>query len=83
MRTQWNSRVAELMAAVARVEESVGRLDDKIEELKTVSVKRLNNHTIRVDSLEQTRDRQRGAAKLLAGIMVIASSLVAYLAFLT
>jgi len=66
-----DTRLAELMASVARVEEGVKRIDRQMVDLRAISREQLNNHNIRVDSLERTRDRQRGAAKL-SGVVVVA-----------
>lgn len=71
--------VQELIAAVARVEEGVKRIDEKIDGLREVSVKRLNSHALRVDSLEQTRDRQRGAAKLSGVIVLVFGAALSWL----
>lgn len=76
-----DKQVAELMAAVARVEVGVKSINRQLSDLRERSREQLSNHTRRVDSLEETRDRQRGAAKVLAGIVVLASSLATYFAF--
>ena len=63
--------VAEMMAALARIDERQGHSIGKIDNLEQVAMKRLNSHARDIDSLQQTRDRQRGAAKL-AGVLVVA-----------
>ena len=67
---------AEMMVAIAKVEEGIAGLHGKIDALKEVSVKRLNAHASKIDSLERTRDRQWGAAKLSAvGITILGAVL--------
>ena len=67
---------AEMMAAIAKVEEGILGLHAKVDDLKDVSVKRLNAHADKIDSLERTRDRQWGAAKLSAvGLMILGAVL--------
>ena len=51
---------------VADIKATVARIETTLEELKEVSVYRLNDHAGRVDSLERTRDRQKGAARVVA-----------------
>ena len=63
--------VAEMMTALARIDERQGHIIEKIDNLEQVAMKRLNSHARDIDSLQQTRDRQRGAAKL-AGVLVMA-----------
>ena len=67
---------AEMMAAIAKVEEGISGLHAKVDDLTKVSVKRLDAHASKIDSLERTRDRQWGAAKLSGvGIMILAAVL--------
>ena len=67
---------AEMMAAIAKVEEGIMGLHTKVDDLKDVSVKRLNAHADKIDSLERTRDRQWGAGKLSAvGLMILGAVL--------
>ena len=63
--------VADMMAALARIDERQGHIIKKIDNLEQVAMRRLNSHARDIDSLQQTRDRQRGAAKL-AGVLVVA-----------
>jgi len=56
-----DTHTAEILASVARIETT-------LDELKDVSVRRLNDHADRVRSLELTRARQRGAGALVAGL---------------
>ena len=63
--------VADMMATLARIDERQGYIIGKIDNLEQVAMKRLNSHARDIDSLQQTRDRQRGAAKL-AGVLVVA-----------
>lgn len=74
-----DTHLAELMATVARVEEGIKSIDEKIDGLREVSVKRLNDHASRVDSLEQTRDRQRGAAKLSGVVVLVFGAVLSWL----
>ena len=62
--------LADMMAALARIDERQGHIIEKIDNLEQVAMKRLNSHARDIDSLQQTRDRQRGAAKL-AGVLVV------------
>lgn len=71
--------VQDLIAAVARVEEGIKRIDDKIDDLQEVSVKRLNSHALRVDSLERTRDRQWGAVKFSGAVVVLLGAVLSWL----
>ena len=64
--------VVEMMTALARIDERQGHIIKKIDNLEQVAMKRLNSHARDIDSLQQTRDRQRGAAKL-AGVLVAAA----------
>ena len=67
---------AEMMAAIAKVEEGIVGLHAKVDDLKEVSIKRLNGQADKIDSLERTRDRQWGAAKLSAvGLMIMGAVL--------
>ena len=63
-----DTHVAKILATVARIETT---LDD----LKEVSITRLNDHASRVRSLEMTRARQRGAYAL---VVVAAGSVGAW-----
>ena len=63
------TEVAELMTAVARVEEGIGRLNEKLDDFKGVSK--------RVQSLELTRARQRGGAAVVSAL----GAVVAYFSF--
>ena len=63
--------IADMMAALARIDERQGHIIEKIDNLEQIAMKRLNSHAHDIDSLQQTRDRQRGAAKL-AGVLVMA-----------
>ena len=59
-------QAAEMMAAIAKIEEGITGLHAKVDDLTKVSVKRLDAHANKIDSLERTRDRQWGAAKVAA-----------------
>ena len=59
-------------------ERSLGRIEQKLdnalvmfERAEEVHTKRLNAHTIRIDSLESTRDKQKGYAKAGAALMAM------------
>ena len=60
-----DKHLAELMTAVARVEEGIGRLDEKFDYLKGVSK--------RVQSLELTRARQRGGVAVVSALGAVAA----------
>ena len=62
----------------AKILASVARIETTLNELKEVSVKRLNDHADRVRSLELTRARQRGAGALIG---VLGSMVLAYVKF--
>ena len=71
-----DTHVAEMMVAIAKVEKGITGLHGKLDDLKEVSVKRLNTHASKIDSLERTRDRQWGAGKLSAvGLMILGAVL--------
>ena len=74
--TTW---AAEMMVAIAKVEEGITGLHAKVDDLKDVSVKRLNAHASKIDSLERTRDRQWGAAKLSAVGLAVLGAVVGFL----
>lgn len=65
------THVADMMTALARIDERQGHIIRKIDNLEQVAIGRLNSHARDIDSLQQTRDRQRGAAKL-AGVLGVA-----------
>ena len=67
-----DDHTAELMATVSRIE-------TKLDDLKEVSVVRLNSHAGKSDSLERTRDRQWGAAKLGAIGLTIVGAVLGFL----
>ncbi len=69
--------IADMMTALARIDERQGHIIKKIDSLEQVAMKRLNSHARGIDSLEQTRDRQRGAAKLAAALVATAGTLFA------
>lgn len=55
--------VAEMIATIARIDERQGHIIEKIDNLEQVAMKRLNSHAQDIDSLQQTRDRQRGGSQ--------------------
>ncbi len=61
-----DTQLAELMAAVARVEEGVTGCRNDIRENHAVSVKRLDDHAKRVGSLERTRAKLVGATSVIS-----------------
>lgn len=65
-----DTQLVDMMAALARIDERQGHIIRKIDNLERVAMGRLNSHARDIDSLQQTRDRQRGAAKL-AGVLVV------------
>jgi len=67
------TQLAELMAAVARVDEGVKGCRKDIQRLHDSHVTRLNAHATKIDSLERTRDIQKGASKILAVLAMIGS----------
>lgn len=61
-----NVELAELMAAMARVEEGVTGCRSDIRRNHDVSVKRLDSHGKRVASLERTRAKLVGAMSVIS-----------------
>lgn len=55
---------AQILAAVARVEERVIGVKETLDREAEETGRRLGEHHGRLDSLERTRDRQKGAAIL-------------------
>ena len=76
-----DEHIAKLIAAVARVEEGVRGLDEKLEAMRQASIKRLDNHAERINSLEASRDKRTGAARLSLAAVGILGSLGAYFIF--
>lgn len=74
-------QATKLVASVAKIEEGIKYLRHEIQDLKGVTVTRLNNHTDQIDSLEQTRDKRRGATHLAIVLIGVLGSLSTYLAF--
>lgn len=72
---------SELMTAIARVEGTCLRIDEHLDRVEEVTVKRLDNHAKRVDSLEGTRDTCKGAMKIIAALVTAAGAAVAWLKF--
>lgn len=70
--------LATLMASTARVEAGVVNLNEKVDDLKEVTVKRLDDHAAGIRSLELTRSRQRGGAGVLAAVTTMAGSFIAF-----
>ena len=68
--------IADIMAALARLEEAVGGCRKDIRENHAVSVKRLDDHARRVGSLERTR------AKLVGAVSVVSASLAGLVGWL-
>lgn len=60
---------------VARVDERTVNIDHKLDDVRRVHVKRLNDHAGRLDDLERTRDRQRGAAKIAAFLVAVGGAI--------
>lgn len=77
------SEISELMVAVARLDEGVLLIRQDISRLHDSHVTRLNAHATKIDSLERTRDVQKGAGKILAGLAALGSSggIASYLKF--
>ena len=71
--------LAELMTAVARVEEGVKGCRSDIQENHAESIKRLDNHGERVTSLERTRAKQVGAGKVVAWLTAPIAAILGYL----
>lgn len=71
--------LAELMTAVARVEEGVKGCRSDIQENHAESIKRLDNHSDRVASLERTRAKQVGAGKVVAWVTAPLAAVLGYL----
>ena len=69
-----DTELAQLMAAVARVDEGVKACRTDIQRSHDSHAKRLNGQMERIDSLERTRDIQKGASKILAGLAALGGS---------
>lgn len=65
--------LAQVIATLARLEERQEHVVERIDSL--------HNLVVRVDSLETTRDRQRGAAKFAAVLVTMASVVFGVLKF--
>jgi len=72
-----DTHLADMMTTLARIDERQGHIIKKIDNLEKVAMKRLNSHARDIDSLQQTRDRQRGAAKLGAVLVAAAGAVFA------
>ena len=70
---------SELMAGIARVEGHCLRLDEHLDRLEEVSVKRLDNHAGRVDSLEGTRDKCKGGIKIIAALVAMSGAIAIWI----
>lgn len=69
-----DTQLTELMVAIARVDESVKDCRGDIRDLRAENIVRLDHHGGRIDSLERTRDIQKGASKILAGLAAVGGS---------
>ena len=69
-----DTQLADLMVVVARVDANVRACRVDIQRLHDAHLKRLNNQNNRIDSLERTRDIQKGASKILAGLAAVGGS---------
>jgi hypothetical protein len=76
-----DARLVDMIASVAKVEAGVMSLHAKVDALTKVSTMRLNDHAKRVDSLERTRDKVKGAARLTAVLGGASSAVIAYFRF--
>ena len=78
-----DTQLADLMVVVARVDANVRACRKDIGRLHSAHYTRLKDHTERIDSLERTRDTQKGAGKILAGLAAIGGTggLASYLKF--
>ena len=76
-----DEHIARLIAGVARVEEGVRGLDGKFEAMRQSSLKRLDQHAKRIHSLEASRDKRTGAARLAAVAVGVLGTLGAYVIF--
>jgi hypothetical protein len=70
-----DEHTAQLMAAVARVEEGVKGCSEDIKELKEIV---LENHGDRLDSLEGTRDKQKGIGIVASFLVAITAGIVGF-----
>ena len=70
-----------MIASVARVEEGVRGLDSKFEAMRQSSLRRLDQHAKRINSLEATRDKRAGAARLAGVAIGVLGTLGAYVIF--
>lgn len=71
--------LSDIKASLARLETGQTFTNEKLDDLKEVTVTRLKDHTDRVKSLELTRARQRGAAGLVTAIGVVAGVILTFL----
>ena len=55
-----DTHITDIVATLARIDERQGHIIEKIDNLERVAMKRLSSHARDIDSLETTRDRQRG-----------------------
>ena len=69
-------RLDRIIASQARTEAILGEVQKDVSELKEHTNTRMNAHASSLRSLNKTRDKQWGAAKVLAGISTL-SGLVA------
>ena len=78
-----DTQLADLMVVVARVDANVRACRIDIGRLHSAHYTRLKDHTKRIDSLERTRDIQKGGSKILAGLAAVGGSggLFSYLKF--
>ena len=70
-----DTQLAEIVAAVARVEVGVEGLNEKVDDIRDTAVKRLDDHAGRIRSLELARSRLKGVA---AAVVAVAGSAIAY-----
>ncbi len=77
--------LSEISTSIARVEEGVAHLNEKMGLINDNVIQRLeehqerfNNHAGRVKSLETTRARQKGAGAALGAVTAVVGSLLAF-----
>ncbi len=71
-------RLDRIIASQARTEAVLGEVQKDVSELKEHTNTRMNSHSTSIRSLNKTRDRQWGAAKVLGGIGTIGAVVIGW-----
>jgi hypothetical protein len=72
-------QLTEIHVSVARIEEGIGNLTRTVENLNTVTVKRLDSHASDIDSLNLSRSRFKGISAGLGTIGTFIAGAFAWL----